>query len=84
MELKKLTLEREFKLRELEIISAWSPTHVNEHFDITRYVRLMLSFNEQQTDFYFVFMPLRERRIAIAGPKIDGLRCLRVSSYSGC
>ena len=54
MELKKFKLEREFKLRELQITNARSPTHVNEHFEITTYFRLVPPFNDQQVDSFFI------------------------------
>ena len=60
MELKKFKLEQEshleeraFRLLELELKNDRSPTHVDEHFDITRYVRLVTPFNEQHADCYF-------------------------------
>ena len=46
LELRKFQLEQNLKLRELEITNARSPTHVNEHFDVTKYVRLVPSFND--------------------------------------
>ena len=52
MELEKLKLEREFKLRELEITNARPPTLVHEHVDITQHVRLVPLFNEQQVEIY--------------------------------
>ena len=38
LEVRKFQVEQEFKLRELEITNARSPTHVNEHFDVTKYL----------------------------------------------
>ena len=54
LELRKFQLEQEFKLRELEITSDRSPTHVNEHFDGTKYVKLVPPFNDQQVDSFFI------------------------------
>ena len=53
MKLDKLKLEREFKLRELEITNARPPTLAHEHVDITKHARLVPLFNEQQVDSYF-------------------------------
>ena len=55
MELKKFKLgqeseqeERVLRLRELQLKNVRSSTHVSEHFDITRHVKLVPPFNEQQ------------------------------------
>ena len=52
LELRKFQLEKEFNFRELKITNARSPTHVNEHFDVTKYVRLVPPFNDQQVDSF--------------------------------
>ena len=46
-------MEKEFKLRELEITNARPSTLAHEHFDITKHARLVPLFNEQQVDSYF-------------------------------
>ena len=44
--------ESAFRLRELQLKNARSPTYVNEQFDITRHVRLVPPFNEQHIACY--------------------------------
>ena len=75
MELEKLKLEREFKFLELENTNARPLTLAHEHFDITKHVRLVPLFNEQQVDSYL--NSFEKVAIINSWPKDNGLPCFR-------